>query len=654
MRASLKAPRQTAGAPASVGARGDGVIGRRNRSYSVRVVTSERSGYGLGLLAAAFAVIAVAGATAVLVPIALYAPVFGPRINANIPELPIVPLLAGVVLGLSAMAFGTAVPLATAAWRGLTIGFGAALYVGLVRAVVLLLHDPYFTTPYRAYGLLMVGLLTAGASGWLWRVARGRTSVAEPRLLAWPLLAVIGATAVLTLVTGGFVAGASALIAALTGVAIAERGPSFRVKLSERTVVGVLVALTFVFRAFFGLQTLARTGPGMAFAVASDDGPSYFDYASALYADPSAITRVLTANDGFPPAYSLFIAGIFAVTRGSLAAVIVVQAVAAMAATILIYLIARRLGGRAVAFVAAAIFATEANLIQNASTLTPESILVPTLLFVLWALERYRASSEWRWLAAAALATGLAFVTRNNVGGVLLAAGSLWLVVTWRGRRLRALGAAAVLALGLLALSLPVAVATAQLEGAPRLTNQLAGVVYEEAGNDPITIENAFLITRGINPFRDPLGSLGRIASDPLPVLGFFWSAVPQRMSTLLFLAPSGAADPVAVISPTRYPNMYGQLIQLALVLALMVATAIVAKRRPWLRQPLAGLLLTYTGAYLALFAFVFAPSHAFRYRIPVEPIMFMAEGAGLVVLGGLAHRLWLRSPRATPEEATR
>lgn len=607
-------------------------------------MTSDRRVGALAVLAVVFAAVVALGSRMVLIPITLYAPVYGPPSHVNIPELPILPLLAGVLLGVAGAALDGRAPGRRDAWLGLTIGLGAALYVGLLQAAVLLFEDAYFAMPYRAYALAYVGAATAVLCWWLWRVARGLTTVADRRVLSWPLLATVAASTITTLAGHQRLPGAFAIAAALAGLAYSQYGPVPKIRLSGRGILVVLVLMTFGFRAAFGLQALSRTGPGAAFAAASDDGPSYFDHATTLWTDPSLAASVLAANDGFPPAYSYFLATIFSATRGSLAAVVLAQALVAVLGALLLYAVARRAAGVAAALVAVALFATEQNIIQVSSTLTPESILIPTVLFCIWALARYRESGRVPWLVGGAAAVGLAFITRNNVGGILLASAAIWLAVSGRHRPARAAGEVASVVLALIIFASPVALATTQLEGRPRLTNQLAGLGFELIGGDGITIDNEFLVSRGINPFSDPVGSFGRFAADPLPVAGFLAGAVPQRAVTLLFFGPSGSADPLNLVTPTNHPNMYGQLIQLVLVLGLIVATVQLVRRRSWVGRPVVGLLLAYFLLYFALFTLVFPPRHAFRYRIPIEPVMFIMEAAGVVVIAGLVRRLWSRA----------
>ncbi|HUE86546.1 MAG TPA: hypothetical protein VMO26_10750 [Vicinamibacterales bacterium] len=67
----------------------------------------------------------------------------------------------------------------------------------------------------------------------------------------------------------------------------------------EAWAVPVIFLGAIAARAAFGLLTLSRTGPGLAFAYASDDD-AYFKLASALAADPAELGYVLAAS-AFPP-----------------------------------------------------------------------------------------------------------------------------------------------------------------------------------------------------------------------------------------------------------------------------------------------------------------------------------------------------------------
>lgn len=579
----------------------------------------------------------------ITIPIALYVPLYGPPRHVNVPHFAPIPIVAGVVLMLALELLEGRRPSTGAIWRGIALGVLATLLAGLPRAAGLLLGDPYFTSAYRVYAL---GFLTAAIalSTWaLWRLAADRPAGAR---LAWPLLAVVAAAIVSEFIRHDAAVATVMLVAAATGTAIAARRLRLPVSLdARRLLLGVLI-LAFAFRAVFGLQLLARTGGGERFASGSDDGPSYYEKAVALSAGiGSAAEGVLAAQDGFPPAYSFFLAGVLAITRGSLAVVVLLQALAAVAVAVLLYVIGSRVAGVTVGLVAATLFAVDQNLIQDGSTLTPESILLPVMLCSFWSADKYRRTSRLRWLLLAAACVGLAFITRNIVGASVALALALWMLYVGRSRPLRAVRDAVLVMGATLLFSLPVVIATARA-GEVRLTNQLAGLAYSLVGNDGLTVENTFLLERGIDPFKDLAGSIGRVLADPLPVLGFLASAAPQRLMTLLFYAPSGSADPIAIVSPTQYANLYGQLLQLLLLAALLVTAVRVARRLRSGLDPLVAVLLVYAIVYVGLFAFLFPPDHPFRYRIPIEPVTWIAEAAGLLVLSRGAVRVWRADAR--------
>jgi 4-amino-4-deoxy-L-arabinose transferase-like glycosyltransferase len=366
----------------------------------------------------------------------------------------------------------------------------------------------------------------------------------------------------------------------------------------------------------------------LPFALDSDDGQSYYRYASLLYADPLALPAVLGANEGFPPLYSIFLAVIFGASRGSLAVVIVAQAVLASVSALLLFRLGRDAVSVPVGLAAAALFATDKNIVQNQATLTAEAILVPLILFALYSLFRYRSTQKFGWLAGCALSVAAIFVTRNLLISVLPVA-MLWLWLVGQ-RRFFIRDSATLLATAVL-VALPIGIVTLQTEGRMRFTNQLAGLGYEYVGKGDMTIENQFLLDRGINPFADPVGSVGRVVSDPLPVLGFFAIAVPQRLSYLLFSSSPGASDPLLVINPGLFPNSYGDLVEIVFAVATLIAPVVVLRRRLY-RRPEIMLLCLYLFVYLTLFAFVFPPRQAFRYRIPIEPVVFLAQAAVLTI----------------------
>lgn len=603
-------------------------------------VSEARGGRVLELsLDALFAIVSVLLLDLLLFPIPLTVAPTCAECLSNVPRLPLIPFIGA--LGLS-LATERDAELSHRVVRGLALGAAATTYAGLIVAAATPFRDAYFTAPYRAYALGYVGLATALATtGVIVISAQGR-SLSHRRLAR--RIAIVGIVALLAAATRG-----EMLIAAIgatggaAGLALARVGRLWPSTLSgvtpDRAGLGVAI-IAVALRLIFGLQTLARTGPGYAFSLASDDGNGYYRNATGMLSDPGYVDLVLRAADGYPPLYSLFLFAIFAVTHESMAAVIVAQAVLAASACLLVYLIGRRFLSAWVGVIAAFLYATDQNLIQTQSTLTTEALFVPLLLLGLWALVQYGRQRALGWICMAAIAIALVFFTRN-VLAVVIPAAIFWLLWLCPRQPLRAVGAGLLLVATLLVVASPVAIATGRTESRPRFTNQLAGLGWEYQENTPYVIENGFLVQRGINPLSDPAGSLAAVARDPLPVIGFYFEAVPQRLRYLIFSVEPGAADPLTITNPGIYPNRFGQIVDLLLIVSAIVAVGTAVWRRSWRTHSELVLLVLFTLFYVALFAFVFPPRQAFRYRVPIVPLLMIAEAAGLWLLARGVSRAW-------------
>lgn len=604
-----------------------------------RRVADTRITRTVGIVAdAAFAMVAVVLLDALLLPVPLTVAPACADCLANVPNLPFGPLIAALVLCMATEQ--DAHPFTNRLVRGIALGVAAIAYAGLVAAAAIPFRDAYFTMPYRVYAIGYLTLASAVAACGVATLGAAGRSPSARRLAR--RLALVGAVAIVaSAARGDALVSAGAAAGALVGLALFRMEGLRRAASSHitpgRAAAGVAL-IAVALRVLFGLQTLARTGPGHAFSVASDDGEAYYRNATGLLADPSYVDTILRAADGFPPLYSLFLWAIFAVTRESMAAVIVFQALFAGFSCTLVYLLARRYASRWVGVIAALLFALDQNLIQNQSTLTTEALFIPLLLLGFWALIRFGRERSFAWLLVAAAAIALVFFTRNLVALVVPAA-TMWLLWLRPRRPLQALGAGLLMVAAIIVVASPVAIATGRTEARPRFTNQLADTGWEYQENTPYVIENGFLVQRGIKPFTDPAGSLAAVARDPLAIIGFYFEAVPQRLRYLFFSVEPGAADPLTITNPATFPNRYGQLVDLLLVFSAIVAIVTALRRRSWRTHPELVLLGLFVLLYLALFAFVFPPRQAFRYRIPIVPLLMIAEAAGVwLVARGIAR----------------
>lgn len=549
------------------------------------------------------------------------------------PQVPLFALLSGGVFGLVVLG---------SSWRavlvGTAVGLGSALAANLFAAVSISQTNPYVAPLYRGYALAYAGAaifaLAAIIAGK--RLARMQVS--------WPIGASLALAIGTATVRGQWPVAGMAVLAAAAGIAAgtvwSRRGSIVRP--DPRAVAIAIAIAAFVARAAFGLQTLARTGPGMDFAIGSDDGDSYYQLARLVAAGQWGD---VLGGVAFPPAYAVFVGLVFGATGESMAVVILFQALLAAGSTLVVNELGRLLHRPATGLIAAAFFALDGNLIQNQSTLTAEALLIPSVLVGLYSLSRYARTDGAGWLVLGAAALGLAFVTRNVAAMPLVLAALFWL--GWRRRREIPLLArdVGVVVAALMIASLPIAAATYLRDGSPRMTTQLANLAWVFDGGPGYTVSNTFLVQRGIMPFEDPLGTLIRFVRDPLPVVGFYAVAAPQRFVTLMFSTSPGITDPLLIVNPVHLPNLFGDAITLLRIGAAAAALALAVRARSWRSLPEAGLVLGYVVLYIGVFTFVFPPYHAFRYRIPVEPFHLVAQAAGLVLVWEAVRH---RSPTST------
>ncbi len=564
----------------------------------------------------------------------LAVPLYPARCALCFPNVPVIALTPFV-----AAFFLTVLVDRSASWRAhiaraVVLGGVVALYRGMLESAVFATHQSYLTGPYRAYALAYVaGATTLTTGSWLaWRTKAAPHR--SRRTLHQALGVGIMLSVLVLLIRGEMIVAASALVGVIAGVVGWLAVPRLRSRtLPGSSPIVAIVLIAFVARALFGIATLVRTGPGMAFALASDDGDTYYSLATGVLAGTTPLDRLFTSSF-FPPGYSLFVTAIFGITRENAAVLVLAQATLAAGACVCLYLIARRLMDEKAARIAAALFALDANLIQNGSTITAEALLIPAILLGIWALSEYRDTGRLSFLIIGSAAVACAFITRNLA--LLIVPAALIGIGTWvRTAPQRYLRDALMMVGSVVLAATPTLAATASSPDGIRLTNQGAAISYEAPGD---VIDNAFLIQRGINPFVDPVRSLAIVANDPGPVLAFLARAAPDRLQALLFAPAPGMFDPLVLVNGA-YGVPYAHAVELLRLAGLLIGA--IAITFGWHRRANVSIIAWFILFYLAAFALVFPPAHPFRYRIPIEPFFFLAEAAGLYLIGRtLAHAM--------------
>lgn len=167
-------------------------------------------------------------------------------------------------------------------------------------------------------------------------------------------------------------------------------------------------------------------------AVAADDG--YRPHNDAFEYDYYA--RSIAAGDGYPrsgyllqggptairgPAYPYLLGAAYAVSDDSRAVGRLVGVALGVLTVFLLYLLARRIWGRRIGLVAAALAAVFPPLILLSRDLVSETLFIPLMLAaLLCVLEFRRAGGALRWAAAAGALCGVAALTRNTAVALML------------------------------------------------------------------------------------------------------------------------------------------------------------------------------------------------------------------------------------------
>lgn len=134
------------------------------------------------------------------------------------------------------------------------------------------------------------------------------------------------------------------------------------------------------------------------------DGKGYPDSYYVVDGGPSALRA---------PGYPFFLAGLYAISGNSIAVGRLANALLGALAVFLIYLIAKRIWGRRVGLLAAALAAVFPPLVLLSRELLSEPLFIVFELGMILCVLEYRRLRELRWAASAGLLFGLATLTRN-------------------------------------------------------------------------------------------------------------------------------------------------------------------------------------------------------------------------------------------------
>lgn len=385
---------------------------------------------------------------------------------------------------------------------------------------------------------------------------------------------------------------------------------------NEATIILVIYLVAFLFR-FTAAQRLS--GMGIQVVMTNTDDPDQYHVAALKILRGEWIPRYTSVG------YDVFLAGIYRLTSVRLGAALVVQATLASTVPVAVYLLGRRLFNRAAGITSGLLTALSQLLIFNSVNLTREvagSLFAPwgVLLLVLALPRRQSKMSAWLTLAAGAVFGFLiAYDPAFLIVSACLVAGFMVCTRFTMLQRVKQIALFLVVA-GACALGI-IRFATGDRTILARTDNNLAQSVSTDF--NPYA---SLLYHRRINVFAYPTESTGNVLANPLSNATLIARKLWLDSRRFLFEANAGRFDPVILIMGSFLAanfDFYGYFF--GFLGAAAGFGAVFGRPARLDRAALYIVILSYAAVYVVLF---FGMT---RFRVPIQPLLLVLVGAGIV-----------------------
>lgn len=375
--------------------------------------------------------------------------------------------------------------------------------------------------------------------------------------------------------------------------------------------------------------------------------------------------RSIADGDGFPdsyyvvdrgpsalraPGYPYFLGALYAASGESIAVGRLANALLGALAVVLIYLIAKRIWGRRTALVAAALTAVFPPLVLLSRELLSEPLFISLELGMVLCVIEFRRLRELRWAALAGLLFGLAALTRNP--GPALAIPlilGLWVLRPRLGRRAMAAPALALFCAALVIAPWTVrnAVEFGRFIPITSGTGFAMAGTYNQASREDVADPGSWrtprvapeytplFLTRGIDEGTLDATLRSRATAFALDHPLYVVEVSGWNLLRLFELSGGSVVDPISGRVEIRGIGSADPVVEriglgLAVLLAVVGATAIIRSRRPGARRIPAGPLFLWLVPILLILAA--APINGLpRQRTPVDPFILILAAIGIV-----------------------
>lgn len=401
----------------------------------------------------------------------------------------------------------------------------------------------------------------------------------------------------------------------------------------DRIIAGLLFLAAFALRAAFSVQILRLTGGGATFVDASDDGRSYDPMGWTLASVPGALfAHGKVFPDIWDPGYVLFLSAVYRIFGHSFPALTIVQSALNALLPVIMYFFASRLFTRRIALIAGILACLDQALIMYSVVIGTEALFMTTLALTMLFFARYLDGAlDRRAALLAGFALGVSVITRSMLIALPLFLFPALVYASRETLRKKAAGMA-LICLAMLGAILPVTAINYANTGAFHLiarSNERLTICWGSTlvGREKESPSNVRFIAMGIEPFRDPAGSLRAICAHPARFAGIgiaVWSA---RLRNFFLWPNFGYVDPLVLVNPSKLANPFGSTMELYICIVSLAGVWRSLRLMPRRRVIVTAFII---GVYFICVHIFLYRVNSVRYRLAAIPylLVFLAVGA--------------------------
>lgn len=370
----------------------------------------------------------------------------------------------------------------------------------------------------------------------------------------------------------------------------------------------IIFAAAFFIRILFSFLLIHKLGND--YIIASDDGLDFNKYAGLL--SKGIVTPFYSIL--FEPGYWIFLGGIYKIFGQNFYIVSLIQSLLGATIPLCIYLISRNHFKMAMPFAAGITCAADIMLIHLSAVLGMEALFLPAFVFGVYLVFQYKNENGFSQKIRTALIGimfGVISISRIIIFPTLFI-GILWMFFKRKGKIRGFLYDLVIIFAMIMLINAPIVIKNYRCTGKILFSN------LNKRGNQHYSIENEKLIRMGINPFKDPIGSLKVIVRNPSSSIKAIYESTMPRVIKVGFSSYFGSFDPIFLLNPRGTPNKFAQTLEFYTYVFLLYGIFLSIKMGYRESYP----LLLMMSSIIVIYSFFYILNA--RYRAPIQPFVYI------------------------------